>query len=193
MIELPAFATRGFAVPSLIDTGFTQRGISTSTRISRKGSRYRVSCSYGPFSPDEGRVMVQRLISAKQEGLRIAFPLLHAQPLTGTPLLKGAVTTGTSITIDGMTTGQVVSEGFFLSLVKDGQHYLHSVKTGGTVNGSGEVTITLGEMLRTDVPNNAVVHFAQPMVEGLVEGDEWGWQLSVDRVLPIEFSIEEAA
>jgi hypothetical protein len=191
MIELPDFAVRGSATPSLIDMGFTQRGISSIKRISRKGSRYRLSCTYGPFYPEQARVMVARLIAAKQEGLRVAFPLMHSQGSPGSPMLNGAVTTGTGIVLDGLTPGYFCKDGFWLSLVKDEQHYLHSVKTGGMASAGGALTITLNEMLRTDFADNTVVHLAKPMVEGIIEGDEWQWQMAVDRVVPIEFTIEE--
>lgn len=193
MIELPDFAVRGSASITFVDAGFVQRGLTTREYIARKGSHYHISCTYGPFAPDEARVMVRRLISAKQEGLRIPLPLLHSQGGPGNPELNGAVTTGTVIALDGMTPGYVVQEGFFLSLIKSGQHYLHSVAVGGTVNGAGQVTITLAEMLRTDFPDDTEVRLAEPMVEGLVDGDEWQWAMAVDRAVPIQFSIEEAA
>jgi hypothetical protein len=193
MIELPDFAVRGSGTPSFIDAGFTQRGITSIRRIGRKGSRYRLSCTYGPFHPEHARVMVQRLISGKQEGVRVEFPLLHHQGSPGVPRLNGAVITGTTIVLDGLTPGYFCKEGFWLSLVKDGQHYLHSVKTGGMANGSGQLSITLGEMLRTDFADNTVVNLAKPMIEGIVQGEEWQWQMAVDRVIPIEFTIEEVA
>lgn len=192
MIELPDFASPANASISLIDAGFTQRGISSIRRIARKGSRYRVAAMYPPFEIEKARLMVQRLISAKQEGLRIPLPIFHHQGSPGAPLLNGAVTTGTNITLDGLTPGYFCKEGFWLSLVKDGQHYLHSVKTGGMANGSGQLTITLGEMLRTDFADNTVVHLAKPMIEGIVDGAEWQWEMAVTRSIPIEFTLEEA-
>lgn len=193
MIELPGFAVQGFAVPTFLDAGFTQRGLQTLDRIDRKGGRFRLACGYGPFHPEQARVMVSRLIAAKQEGIRIPFPLQHSQGSPGAPLLNGAVTTGRVIVLDGLTPGYTCKEGYWLSLVKSGQHYLHSVRTGGVANASGQLTMTLNEMLRTDFADNTVVHLAKPMVEGLVDGDEWAWQLSVDQVTPIEFTLEEAA
>lgn len=191
MIELPDFAVRGSATPMFMDAGFTQRGVQSLARIDRKGSRYKLACTYGPFHPDEGRVMVSRLIAAKQEGLRVAFPLLHDQGSPGSPLTVGAFSTGRTINLDGMTPGYFCKEGYWLSLVKDGRHYLHSVRTGGRVSSTGTLTITLNEMLRDSFADNTVVHLAKPMVEGLIEGDEWSWALAVDRVIPVEFTLEE--
>lgn len=191
MIELPGFATSGNFAPTFLDAGFTQRGVQSLARINRKGGRYKIAFSYGPYVPEQARVMVSRLIAGKQEGLRLALPLLHSQGSPGAPLLNGAVTTGREIVLDGLTPGYVCSEGFWLSLVKDGRHYLHSVGLGGTANGAGQLTLELNELLRDSFPDNTVVNLAAPMVEGLVEGDEWAWQVAVNRVVPIEFAIEE--
>lgn len=191
MIELPTFARFSSFSASLIDAGFTQRGVQSLERIDRKGSRYKVALTCPPYTPEQGRVMVARLIRAKQEGIRVALPILHSQGSPGAPLLNGAVSSGRVINIDGLTPGYVCSEGFWLSLVKDGQHYLHSVGIGGTANGAGQLQIELNELLRDSFPDNAVVNLAQPMVEGIVEGDAWAWNYSVDRVIPIEFALEE--
>ena len=55
------------------------------------------------------------------------------------------------------------------------------------VDGNGEPE------LRTPFANEAVIHMAKPMIEGFVEGNEWEWQLSADRVTPIVFTLEEFA
>lgn len=192
MIQLPDFAIRGSVTPTFIDAGFTQRGVQSLSRIDRKGGRYTVACTYGPFHPEEGRVMVARLVAGKQEGIRVAFPLLHSQGAPGAVTLNGSVSTGRVIEVDGATPGYFVKEGYWLSLVKDGQHFLHSVRSGGRVNASGQVTLTLNEMLRDSFPDNAVVNLARPMVQGFVQGDTASWQYAVDRMIPIEFVIEEA-
>ena len=191
VIELPNFAAIGRADPTFVDAGFTQSGVQSDNYIPRKGSRYRVACSYGPFHPEEGRVMVARLIAGKQEGIRIPLPLLHSQGSPGSPLLNGAVTSGRELVLDGLTPGYFCKEGYWLSLVKDGRHYLHNVRTGGRASDSGTLTITLNELVRDSFADNTVVHLAKPMVQGLVEGDEWSWSMAVDRVIPIEFTIKE--
>lgn len=193
MIDLPSFAVPGSMAPSFLDAGFTQRGVQSLSRIDRKGGRYRVAFTFGPYTPEDGRVMVSRLIAGKQEGLRVKLPLLHDQGSPGTPLLSAAVTTGRTIAIDGLTAGYVIKEGYWLSLVKNGQHYLHSVGTGATASGSGTASIELNEMLRTDFADNTVVNLAVPQVEGIVDGDAAEWAVNVNRVFPIQFTIEEVA
>ncbi|MAH32278.1 MAG: hypothetical protein CMG78_09610 [Marinobacter sp.] len=192
MIELPSFATNGSASPMFMDAGFTQRGVQSLSRIDRKGSRYKIAFSFGPFTPSQGNIMVARLIAGKQAGLRVKYPLLTSQGSPGSPVIDGAITNpGRIINIRGLTPGYVCSEGFWLSLGKGDRHYLHSVGIGGTADASGLLQIELNELLRDTFPDGANVYLAQPMVEGIVEGDAWQWQLSVDRVIPIEFTIEE--
>ena len=190
MIDLPTFAVPGSFQATFNDAGFTQTGIQSDDYIPRKGGRYTVAFTFGPYTPENGRVMVSRLIAGKQGGVRVKLPLLHSQGSPGTPLLNGAVTTGRTIAIDGLTAGYVIQEGFWLSLVKSGQHFLHSVGVGATANGSGQATIQLNELLRDSFADNTVVNLAEPQVEGLLPGD-WSWSVDVNRVFPIEFSLKE--
>lgn len=193
MIDLPTFAVPGSFDPSFGDAGFTQTGVQSDDYIPRKGGRYTVSFTFGPYVPEEGRVMIARLIAGKQGGVRVKLPLLEDQGSPGTPLINGAVTIGRTIAVDGLTPGYVIKEGYWLSLVKAGQHYLHSVGTGATANGLGQATIELNELLRTDFPDNTVVNLAQPQVEGLLTGEEWGYSVDANRVVPIEFTLKERA
>jgi hypothetical protein len=193
MIELPAFAHASSFAAEFIDAGFTQRGLQSIDYIPRKGSRYKAAFTFGPYTGDEGRVMVARLIRAKQEGMRVPLPLLHSQGNPGAPLIDGAVASGRVLPLKNVTPGYLCKEGYFLTLFKDGQAYLHQVAVGGRATDAGLLSITLNELLRTDFPNNAVVQLAKPVIEGIVEGDTAGWNYSVDRVIPIEFAIEERA
>lgn len=192
MIDLPDFAVPGAMSPSFIDAGFTQSGIQSDDYIARKGGRYRIDFSFGPYTPENGRVMVARLVAGKQGGVRLKLPLLHDQGSPGTPRLNGAVTTGRTIEIDGLTPGYEIREGFWLSLVKSGQHFLHSVGTGATANGSGVAEIELNELLRDSFADNTVINLAEPQVEGLLTGDEWSWSVAANRLFPISFSVKEA-
>jgi hypothetical protein len=193
MIELPTFAKAASFAAEFVDAGFTQRGLQSIDYIPRKGSRYKAAFSYGPYIADEGRVMVARLIRAKQEGMRVALPLIHSQGNPGATLLNGATASGRVLSIKSVTPGYVCKEGYWLNLVKGGQNYLHQVAVGGRASDAGILAITLNELLRTDFPNNAVVNIGKPVIEGIVEGDVASWNYSVDRVIPIEFAIEEKA
>jgi hypothetical protein len=111
MIELPSFAVPGSMQATLVDAGFTQSGVQSDDYIPRKGSRYRVGLTYGPYHPDKASLMVSRLIQGKQGGVRVEFPLLHSQGSPGAPLLNGAVTSGRTLVLDGLTPGYFCKEG----------------------------------------------------------------------------------
>ena len=189
MIDLPTFAVPGSFQATFNDAGFTQSGVQSDDYIPRKGGRYTVGFTFGPYTADQGRVMVSRLIAGKQGGVRVKLPLLHSQGSPGSPVVSSA--SGRTLALTGLTPGYVIQEGFWLSIVKSGQHFLHSVGTGATANGSGVASIELNELLRDTFTAGAVVHLAQPQVEGLLVGEEWGFGFDVNRVIPIEFTLKE--
>jgi hypothetical protein len=193
MIELPTFAIPGSFQATLNDAGFTQSAVQSDTYIPRKGSRYTVGFTFGPYTPDQGRQMVSRLIAGKQGGIRVKLPLLHSQGSPGSPVLSAAASGTRTLALSGLTPSYQILEGYWLSIVKSGQHYLHSVGVGATANGSGVATIELNELLRTDFAIGAVVNLAAPQVEGLLVGDEWGFGFDANRVVPIEFTLKERA
>lgn len=190
VIELPTFAIPGSFTAAINDAGFTQSGVQSDEYIPRKGSRYTVGFTFGPYQPEQGRIMVSRLVAGKQGGIRVKLPLLHSQGSPGSPVVASA--DGRILGISGLTAGYVIAEGYWLSLVNaDGQHFLHSVGIGATASGSGTAEIELNELLRDTFAVGSVVHLAQPRVEGLLVGDDWGFQVDVNRVFPIEFTLKE--
>jgi len=189
MIELPTFAVPGSFAASFIDAGFTQSAMQSDDYIPRKGGRYSVGFTFGPYTPDEGRVMVSRLIAGKQGGLRVRLPLLHSQGSPGNPTV--AFASGRVLSLAGLTANYPALEGFWLSITANGRSYLHSIGVGATADGGGSVEVELNELLRDTIPVGSAVNLAAPVVEGLVQGDEASWNASVNRVIPIEFSIKE--
>lgn len=188
MIDLPTFAIPGSFQATLNDAGFNQSGMQSDDYIPRKGSRYTVGFTFGPYTADQGRVMVSRLVAGKQGGIRVELPLLHSQGSPGSPVIVSA--SGRTLALSGLTPNYQILEGFWLSLVKSGQHFLHSVGVGATANASGLATIELNELLRDTFPAGTVVHLAQPQVEGLLQGDA-SWAFDINRVIPIEFTLKE--
>lgn len=196
MILLPDGVVPNNIVPALIDFGGVQRPPlgGKLLRINRLGNRYRAYVSLPPI-PNEavGRVVVSRLLQAKTQGLRIEYPLCGVdQGSPGTPRVKGANQAGTQIDLDGFTSGYTVKEGFWLSIVTGGQHYLYNSATGSIADGSGNVTVHVTPALRRPPADNDLVHIAQPMIEGIVLGEEQSWNYSLAHHLNIEFEIEEA-
>jgi hypothetical protein len=193
MIDLPTAAMT--AVPALLDNGLLQRTAfgGASNRLNRKGNRYRVQFTVGPFYSDVGRGWVSDLIAGKTEGVRIAYPLPQSQGSPGNVLIDGAGQEGTSIDVKGGTPGHFVKKGYWLSIENDdGRHYLHNVRAGVRFAADGTATLEIRPELRHPFDDEAVVHLAKPYIEGWVDGDEWAWSVNADQVVPISFTVEEA-
>ena len=189
-LDLPSFAVPGSMQIEYIDAGFTQSGVQSDEYVPRKGGRYQATFTFGPYTPENARVMIARLVGGKQAGLRVKLPVLHTQGVTACRL-NGAVTTGRTLVLDGLNVGYEIKEGFWGSLVKNGQHYLHNIATGAVADGTGNATVELNELLRTDFADNAAFNIAEPQIEGLVQGDVADWTTPVDQLTAISFTIKE--
>lgn len=197
MIEFPAFAVPNGATPSMLDFGGTLRPAlgGPIQRVNRQGSRYRVAMTFPPFVGDQnGRIVLARLLRAKLEGGRLEYPLPQPQPVSGAPVVDGAGQAGSILTVRGVQRGTAIREGWWLS-VEDasGQHFLHNIAGGVIVDQAGKVAIPITPMLRKPFADGCQVHLVKPMIEGLIDGDELGWSVSVENFIGIAFTIEEAA
>lgn len=195
MIEFPANISPNGATPTLVDYGGVLRSAigGATQKIDRLGSRFRVELTYPPMSEVDGRIFVSRLIRAKREGLRVEYPLLSVdQGTPGAPQVNGSGQTGFTLAAKGFAPGYLGKEGYWFSIVRNGQHYLHNVTSNFTADGTGNATISIFPALRVPFLNNDVLHFAKPMIEGVVDGDEIGWQLSLAHLIEFSVTIEEA-
>jgi hypothetical protein len=196
IIDLPAWAVPNAASPSFLDFGSVLRPSTGAEllRVDRLGSRYKVRLSFPPFDDlAQGRIIVSRLIRAKRMGIRTEYPLMCPQPLQDA-VVDGAGQAGTTLRIRGIAAGMVVREGFWLSIVRStGQHFLHNVAGEVVIDAGGRAALPLSEMLRRPFGDGDRVKLVQPMIEGLVDGDEQAWSLSVEHHVGIEFTVEEAA
>jgi len=196
MIEFPAeYGPQSFSM-ALVDFGGIMRPAlgGAVTRVNRLGNRYRCDVSMPPLELDDGRVFVSRLIRAKSEGLRMEIPLtLGKQGVPGvTATVDGAVAGGTSLPVKGVNAGWVAKEGYWLSIVKSGQHYVHNIAALATADVTGDIVLTITPELRVSLVDGDVVHLAKPMIEGFVDGDSGAWEWSLAHHAMISFALEEA-
>jgi hypothetical protein len=159
------------------------------------GNRFGIAVSLPPvLGKDRGRILVSRLIRAKTEGVRIEYPLLDFAPgQPGAVLVNGAGQSGRSLIVDGAEPYYAFREGQPFSLVEAGRHYLHFVDAEVIATALGAATLSISPMLRIEPANNAVCHFAKPMIEGFIYGDEWRWALSIERHIALQFEVRERA
>lgn len=180
--------------PSLLDYGGVLRSAmgGATQRINRLGSRFRVALSYPPLPEPNGRIFVNRLLRAKQEGIRIPVPLAAEQGIPGDARVSGSASIGTTLNLRNLHPVYAGKEGYWLSIEKAGQHYLHSVAAGFIADAGGNAVATIYPPLRIPFADGDKVHLAKPMIEGFIDGDELSWEMSLAHHQHISFTIEEA-
>jgi len=182
------------ASAAFLDKSLTQRsaGPGPTNRVLRKGSRYRLQVTMGPFYAEDARDYVADLITAKSEGLQIRYPLQWSQDGCGSMVVDGDGQGGTTLNVKGGTPGFMIRKGFWLSVENgEGRHYLHNIRAPVRIADDGTAALPISPELRFPFEDGDKVHMAKPMVQGFVEGDEWGWEIAASMTLPIAFTLEE--
>lgn len=180
MIELPDHIVPNGAAPLLVDFGHSQESASgTMIRIERPGNRFQVELSFPPMVADDGRQLAVRLTRAKNEGLRVDYPLQGvSQGAPGAPVVNGTDSGGRVLKLRGLTVGHVVKEGYWLNLIgSDGVRYLHMVAGTVAVGSDGLATLAVEPPLRIFPADGDAVELARPVIEGQIVSDI-GWALS---------------
>lgn len=163
-------------------------------RLSRLGARFFVEIRYDPMDATLAGPILAALMKADvaSDELRVAFPQAEFSEVIGAPLVAGAGQAGSLLNVDGLLAGVTVPQGVVFSFEKSGRAYLHMTTESVTANGSGQATLTIAPMLRTAPPDNAALEFANPKVEGLLQGGDIAWDVDLVRHLGLTFSIFEA-
>lgn len=157
----------------------------------RKGSRYALTFTMPPMpyitSMEWDDLMAEGstvLMKVHQPGFSVGSP--------GAPRVNGGGQAGVFLAVDGLEPGYVVRKGQFLNVDSGGQHFLYRSAADATANGSGQATLTLRTMLRYPPADDDVVNLAVPMIEGFVR-DMRSWEVGVDRLVQLQFTIRERA
>lgn len=192
-VELPSTPAPNSANPTLLDYGGIMRPGSgaAAQRVDRAGSRFRIEVGFPPMPAATGRVFLARLIKAKREGIRLAYPLLGvSQGSPGSPVVNGAAQSGTTLNVRGLTGGYAVQEGYWLSISNGTRSYLHVVTAAATASG-GTMSISIAPALRFPFADGAAVNLTSPVIDGFVVGEEWSWAMDINHHLGLSVAIEE--
>ena len=170
----------------------------SETRVNRLGNRFRVQVTMPPMSTEDARIWVARLVRGRSEGVRMLLPLgVGIPPISFSeilaPKISGSGQTGRVINMFDFEPGYTVKEGQFFSIFNDEQHSVYMADEDATANGLGFMTLTINPLLRKSYPNGTRCLFRKPHIEGLVEGDDWNWDLALDGTVPLSFTIKERA
>lgn len=197
MITLPNEPGPSSIAPALTDFGgFLTPGLGGRVqRVNRMGSRFALAVTMPPLrSTADGMKWVSRLVRGKSEGVRMEVPLGDFDPgLTGNPVVAGSGQSGSVLNVSGFAPGYYFQEGQWFTLASGGEHFLHQVALTGTASGQGAAALPIYPMLRVEPQDGDVLLFDQPIIEGFVHGDELRWQMSVERLIGIEFEVHERA
>jgi len=196
MIDLTA-APIAESVPRLLQWGseLTPTLGGVTQRLDRLGSRHAIDVQMPPMRVEaEGRRWIARLLRAKQEGGRIAFPQVEFEPgPCGRPTVATAAKSGRTIEITGATPRYALREGQWLSVTHAGRSYLYCATEQVVLDGSGAGSIPVDVLLRSPLSVGDAVELAQPVIEGWLSGDGYEWTLERSRTVGLSFTIAERA
>lgn len=195
MITLPEWAIPQTVEPRYVDYGFNSQPIlgGAITRTNRLGNRFALSVTMPPFPNErEGRILISRLIRAKSQGLQLRWPQSGFKSKAfGSPVIDGAGQLGTTLNLTGFTEGAVIREGQFFSFTQNGRSYLHQSAAESVADALGDVALTIEPELRVATVDGAVCDFNSPVVDGVVQGEEWAWNISLAHDTNISFDLVE--
>ena len=193
-VFLPATPAPASATPRKMDFGaILEPGLGGASQyVGRLGDRYELTVQMPVMAPEVARVFIARLNRAKASSLVIPFP----QPgvtvgAEGAPRVNGAGAAGTSLPIDGLPANKALKEGWFFSIIVNGQRYIHQIAADTVASAGGAVTLNIDPMLRVSPPDNTVIELAEPKIEGFVQGDGTPWDIATAGHVGLAFTIRE--
>lgn len=193
-VELPATPAPNAVSATLIDYGGIMRSGSgaVAQRVDRAGSRFRIEVGFPPMPAATGRMFLARLIQAKRDGIKIAYPLLGvSQGSPGSPVVNGAGQSGTTLNVRGCTAGYAVQEGYWFSVSNGTRSYLHVITAAATANGTGQMALSIAPALRFPFADGAAINLTAPVIDGFVVGEEWSWEMNVNLHMGLSVTVEE--
>lgn len=150
----------------------------STQRVNRLGDRFALTLELPSMrSQNCGGVWNTLLSQAIRQGaiVKIPKPLLRVGTvLTANPLVNGGGQAGMTLNADGFTAGAEVLAGQYFSFTVAGVNYLHRLTAAGTANASGQIALAIEPMLRVSLPDNTLLEFIAPKIEGLISRDTTG-------------------
>lgn len=194
MITIPASPRPNRLTVEYLDFGFYQETIGASVRVDRPGNRHRLTMTWPRelMVPGTREVFTAALKRGKRQGVQINVPLTSAQGNPGSPVVNGAGQTGTTLVIRGLTVGYDLRQDYWLSIAKaDGTSYLHSVFIGAVANASGIATIQIEPALRAPFPDGAAIQLQNPVIQGLLVGETFSYDVEEMKMTPLSITVQE--
>lgn len=187
------------AEPAMQDYGALQKPVLGGGKISkvgRLGGGHRLKYTLPPERMEPGgRRIVARCMSAKEYGAIFEVPQVEfdvGAPGTGVTI-DGAVAGGLTVPFTGGTPHYAVKQGQAFNIARNGHRYLYFAGAETILDAAGEGEITLARPLRSKLLGGEAVELIRPVIEGWIEGDNFGWPIDMQRTIGLTFDILERA
>lgn len=173
--------------------GGLMEGFSSDDYLGRLGDRWaaQVSTPAMPIEPD-GRRWSARLTRARKEG---AIIKIHQPGFSigspGLPEVASDTASGRTILMTGLTPRYPVREGQWLNYIVGGQLYLDHAEQEAVADASGDVEVTIANLIRTPLTAGDTISF-DPKIEGWIKG-EFSISRSIERMTAFSFLVSERA
>lgn len=154
-------------------------------RLSRLGDRWSYEVNCQPMRVAQAGALVAALLQGLSQKVTCrvyqdGFP--YSDYSNGT--VAAAKASGAN-TIQHTGGGTPIA-GQMFSIVKSGTRYLHMISA---VSGT---TLTILPSLKISLAGGEVLEFAEPKIEGFIDGQEQSWQVGMVANLGLSFRINEA-
>lgn len=193
-IELPLRpASRTMSIRMLDFGGTLTPGLGGPVqRINRNGNRFAVSVSLPPMIANDARGWLAALNAGVEDGVLWRFRQVDLFPGSpGAVVVNGGGQAGKSLNVRGCNPNYPFRRGQFFNLISGGRHYLHQVVSPTNATSGGTASLSIVPALRVEPSDGAVLLIGQPVIEGLLEGNGFQWDVDGQDLTNISFTILE--
>jgi hypothetical protein len=164
-----------------------------SQRIARMGDRWMVKYDCRPLLYQQAAQVVADLNAGLSSKIRAYLPQPGINTALGAPAFASPSTAaGNTIAMTGFTPDVVIQSGQHFNITTGGVAYLYQVSAAVTADGSGNATVPIQPILKAQPATGDVINFANPVIEGFVQGNTQAVSLSLALTGSMSFTIREA-
>ncbi len=195
-VTLPTTPGNMAIKPFLVSFGAVLQGPlgGTAQRLNRMGDRYGLSVQLPRMNAVNAMLWNSALNAGLRGGVLCRFPQVgFAVGTPGAVLVNGAGQAGTVLNVKGATANYPFKAGQFVSIITPLRRYVYELAADSNATAGGLAALTFVTPIRLSPLNNAVVEVAQPMIEGLLDGDGREWEVDRSRLYGMSFTVREAA
>ncbi|ESZ88294.1 MAG: hypothetical protein Q27BB25_04665 [Blastomonas sp. CACIA14H2] len=194
-VELPNRpASRRMGVRMIDYGGTLTPGLGGPTqRINRNGNRFAISVQLPPMIADDARAWLAALNAGVEEGVIWRFRQVDLFPGSpGNVVVNGNGQAGKTLAVRGCNANYPFRRGQFFNLVEGGRRYLHQVFTPIGASSDGRALLPIRPALRVEPSDGSALIVGQPVIEGLLEGNGFSYEVDEQDMTNIGFTIVES-